>query len=131
MLACCIAEDAKAFLGDRFVIKNTPAEGHGTYGTVYVVQDKVTFQRFAAKVETRSDSLEREIMLLRKCQHRNLLPVLQSQYTPGGFSYFVMPLVPSNLFHFLHTNGPLDQDAAQGLFQQLINVLAYMSTAAW
>ena len=42
--------ESRAFLGENFMVKDTFVKGSGTYGTVYLVEDTVTFARYAAKV---------------------------------------------------------------------------------
>lgn len=112
-------------LGNKYTVKDTRARGQGAYGTILLVEDRA-FRLFAAKVETVSTSLMNEISLLQKLQHPGILPVLECHVAPCGLSYFIMPYIPSSLFSFLHSSGSLDHDAQKGLFQQLMNSMAYI-----
>ena len=118
--------ESRAFLGENFMVKDTFVKGSGTYGTVYLVEDTVTFARYAAKVETKTVSLGSEISLLHQFHHPHILPVLQSHIVPFGLSYFIMPLVQTCLSRYLRCNGALDSDGRRAFWQQLMNVLAYI-----
>lgn len=118
--------ESRAFLGKNFMVKDTFVKGSGTYGTVYLVEDTVTFARYAAKVETKTVSLGSEISLLHQFHHPHILPVLQSHIVPFGLSYFIMPLVQTCLSRYLRCNGALDSDGQRAFWQQLMNVLAYI-----
>lgn len=115
-----------AFLGDSFVVKGTRAKGSGTYGTVYMVQEKTTFRIYAAKVECVSTTLESEVRFLEQFKHPGLLPIPQKHITQSGFSYFITSYIEQSLSSFLRSDGPLNDDCQQALFQQLMNVLAYI-----
>lgn len=113
-------------LGDNFQVKGSCARGSGAYGTVYQVLEKVTRRQFAAKVETTTVSLHREVAFLQKFNQASLLPVLEHHIVVGGFSYFVMPYVPVSLWGFIRGRGALDRISQQGLFQQMMNALGHI-----
>eukprot|EP00438_Fugacium_kawagutii_P016986 Skav202422 [mRNA] locus=scaffold1370:346656:350047:+ [translate_table: standard] len=116
---------ARTRLGS-YIIKKTFARGRGAYGVVYLVENPVTLRVSAAKVETVEVSLRDEVSALQKLNHETILPVIDSCLVPGGFSYFVMPYVPSSLHLWLYQRHAFPHAAQLALSSQLLDGLGHI-----
>ncbi len=83
-------------IGDGYVLERTI--GRGGAATVYLAQDLISERDVAIKVlhpelsaTLMAERFRREIRLLGRLDHPNILPLLDSGES-GGIFYFVMPL---------------------------------------
>ena len=119
------------YLGKHFEMLSSQKQqqilGHGTYGTVYVVQH---VQRrgniFAAKIETMTRSLHKEVEILRLFDHPSVLPIVDSSVLVGGLSWMVVPLMPGNLHCYLRNSNKFDDDGKIALFHQLVSGIGHV-----
>lgn len=115
-------------LGGKYHLLESGAKGQGSFGTVYVVQEKKSFRLYVAKVETIHRTLEHEINMLNLLSdpgHRTILPVQDARVMPGGLSWFTMPMVECNVWGYLKDNS-LSPNSQKALFWQLMDGLAYI-----
>ncbi|GIY03097.1 protein kinase domain-containing protein [Caerostris darwini] len=78
--------------------------GHGAYGMVFLVRDKRSRQKVAAKLVMNSTSGERE--LWPTINHPNLLPILRTDVFLDNCVIFLMPYVGCDLFNVLYEKVP-------------------------
>ncbi|GIX93168.1 probable myosin light chain kinase DDB_G0292624 [Caerostris extrusa] len=78
--------------------------GHGAYGMVFLVRDKRSRQKVAAKLVMKSTSGERE--LWPTLNHPNLLPILRTDFFLDDCVIFLMPYVGCDLFNVLYEKVP-------------------------
>ena len=102
-------------------------QGKGSYGTILVVQHHQLCNLFAAKVETCGATLQTEISILRGLDHPSFLPVISSHFVHSGFSWMIMPMIPTSLFSYVQKHH-LQTNAQQGLFAQTMDGLSYLHT---
>ncbi|CAL1152862.1 unnamed protein product [Cladocopium goreaui] len=112
-------------LGTSFKIVG-PAKGQGSFGAVYVVEHVHSRRRYAAKVEPVLASLDREIQILKGISHEAILPVLCSHVEDGGLSWYIMPLLPTNLFAYLRSENQFAHGSQDALFNQLMDGLGFL-----
>lgn len=115
----------KNMLGGSFKIVG-PAKGQGSFGAVYVVEHVHSQRRFAAKVEPVLASLDREIEILKGISHEAILPVLGSHVEDGGLSWYIMPLLPTNLFSYSRSENQFAHGSQDALFKQLMDGLGFL-----
>jgi serine/threonine-protein kinase len=106
--------------------------GQGAFATVYLAHDLRHDRRVAFKVLNAGPNSEmgelrflREIRLLAKLQHPNILPLIDSGHV-GTMLYYVMPYVTGeSLRHRIQNQGPLPFDAAISIAHDSADALAY------
>ena len=108
------------------MVKKMTARGHGTYGTVYMVQDPDTMRLYAAKVETLTATLHDELLFLQKLRHPSILKPIDFSMCSGGLSWIIMDCVPGSLWHFLQQRGPLSADGQLAMFLQVLSGLEHV-----
>ena len=117
-------------LGTSFKIVG-PAKGQGSFGAVYVVEHVHSRRRYAAKVEPVLASLDREIQILKGISHEAILPVLCSHVEDGGLSWYIMPLLPTNLFAYLRSENQFAHGSQDALFNQLMDLVFSMTAVSF
>lgn len=121
-------------LADRYDLQNEI--GHGSMATVYVAVDRGEGRRVAIKVlhpELRkvivgSGRFAREIEILRRLKHPNILPILSSSET-GELVYYVMPFAcGGSLSASLAREGPWPLARAIGVLRDVARAIDYAHT---
>ena len=106
--------------------------GQGGYATVYLARDLKHDRRVAIKVLNANPAQElsalrfvREIGLLARLQHPNILPLYDSGHV-DGLLYYVMPYVTGETLRGrLQSEGRLSVDAACDIAREAADALAY------
>ncbi|GFV14111.1 dynein heavy chain 5, axonemal [Trichonephila clavipes] len=78
--------------------------GHGAFGMVFLVRDKRSRQKLAAKLVMKSTSGERDFW--PDLKHSNLLPLIRTDDFLDDCIIYLMPYVGSDLFHLLYEKVP-------------------------
>jgi TolB-like protein/Tfp pilus assembly protein PilF len=120
----------RSALGGRYDIEREI--GHGGFATVYLAKDLKHDRHVAIKVLNANPAQElgalrfvREIGLLARLQHPNILPLYDSGHV-DGLLYYVMPyLTGETLRGLLHREGRLSIDAACDIAREVADALAY------
>jgi TolB-like protein len=122
-----------AALGDRYAIEREV--GSGGMATVYLARDLKHDRLVALKVlkpelaaTLGPDRFPREIRILAKLQHPNVLPLHDSGES-SGFLYYVMPFVEGeSLRERLSREGQLPVHDAVRILREVADALAYAHT---
>ena len=101
----------------------------GSYGTVFLCQDKTTNEKVAIKMFSSSDqdaqvlkSAVRETLLLQKCQgHSNVIKIHQALRSKSGRIYLVLEYLPSILSHRIKSSGPVPEAECWSILHQLLS----------
>jgi eukaryotic-like serine/threonine-protein kinase len=107
--------------------------GRGGMAVVYLASDLKHGRSVALKVLDAqlaaglgADRFRREIALVARLQHPNILPVFDSGETASGQLWFTMPYVAGEtLRQRLRRDGALPVDAALGITREIADALAY------
>nr|XP_027205404.1 glucose-6-phosphate isomerase, cytosolic A-like [Dermatophagoides pteronyssinus] len=120
--------------------------GRGSYGTVILVENKETHQRFACKWipknKFRAGRLEKfrtEIKLMRRCDHPNIVKIFEyyedaedfyliEESCPGGelFDFLTGPHYFANVDSGTREGGRAIEKRAAGIMLQLLNGINYL-----
>lgn len=119
--------------------------GNGTYGQVFQCWDAVERKHVAVKQfialddEDLPKSTMREISILQRCRHENIMPLLDLLFDARQLAYFgsrfvggfVMPLCSGgDLAHWLSarkkSNQAVDEPTRVGLARQLLKAVCYL-----
>jgi eukaryotic-like serine/threonine-protein kinase len=123
--------DAGPLAGDRYELG--PLLGRGGSGEVYRGFDRKLRRYVAIKVlyggqgPGQAARFEREVMLLARLQHPNLVPLYDAALGDGR-RYLVMPLIRGTTLAERIAAGALPQDEAQRIGSALAQALAYVHT---
>src|SRR5512144_2094841 len=93
--------------------------GEGASSIVYRARDLKHDRQVAIKVlraesrdEASSQRFAREISVIAKLSHRNVLPLFDAGVRPDGAAYYVMPLVQGRSLRSRLREGPLPVEEA-------------------
>jgi len=114
------ASDAELTLGGRFVLE-VPPIGRGGFANVYRAADKKTADAVALKMlhdvagveEEAIKRFQRELRMMEKLSHPNVVPVHAQGETDGGEIWYAMPLAQGSLSDYvqqINKNPPLIVD---------------------
>jgi serine/threonine-protein kinase len=106
--------------------------GQGGMSSVYRAVELTTNRPVAMKILSTSLAedanfharFEREIRLLRKLRHPNIIPILDSGEAEG-LAYIVMPFMARGTLHERLQQGPLDPEQGGRIVDQLASALTY------
>jgi serine/threonine protein kinase len=106
--------------------------GQGGMSSVYRAVELTTSRQVAMKILSTSLAedanfharFEREIRLLRRLRHPNIIPILDSGEVEG-LAYIVMPFVARGTLHERLQQGPLDPEQGGRIVDQLASALTY------
>jgi serine/threonine protein kinase len=106
--------------------------GQGGMSSVYRAVELATNRPVAMKILSTSLAedasfharFEREIRLLRKLRHPNIIPILDSGEAEG-LAYIIMPFIARGTLHERLQQGPLDPEQGGRIVDQLASALAY------
>lgn len=120
----------RSALGNTYDIEREV--GQGGFATVYLARDLKHDRRVAIKVlkpnpeqELSAARFAREIGLLARLQHPNILPLYDSGHV-DGLLYYVMPyVIGETLRDRLQNDGRLSVDAACDIAREVADALAY------
>jgi len=101
----------------------------GGMSEVYLACDEQTQERVAIKVVHDSDSehfarFQREIKMLNKLAHEYILPIIEYG-RHGSWYYCVMPYIEHGTLRKRLAQGPLSEDEADKILQQLASALQF------
>jgi serine/threonine protein kinase len=111
--------------------------GSGSYGTVHLCEDTRTGTQVAVKhvkkAAAHGKSMIREIRLLARLRHDNLLHLLDLPAVPSpDFSdiFLVLPYMPADLLKVIHLkNQPLTDKHVQVIITQILRALGHLHMA--
>jgi len=118
-------------------LKQVRQLGKGAYGTVYLCEDtKQAGTRVAVKhikqAARHGKSILREVQLLARLKHENLLHILDFAPVPGpNFEevYIVLPYMPTDLHKLIQSQQSLTDKHVQVIVCQILRALAYLHSA--
>jgi len=104
--------------------------GKGSYGTVHLCEDKNTGAQVAVKhvkqAARHGKSMVREIRLLARMKHENLLHLLDMPAVPGpNFEdiFLVLPYLPADLHKVIQSKQTLTERHVQAIMAQIFRAL--------
>jgi 5'-AMP-activated protein kinase catalytic alpha subunit len=107
--------------------------GKGLLGKIKICKHSLTDQNVAIKIfkkhELRNESdliiLEREIHILKKLKHKNIIQIFETIQTHSHF-YIVMELVEEDILNKIIEKKKFHESEALNYFQQIISSLEYL-----
>lgn len=110
--------------------------GKGAYGSVFMSENTETKEIVAVKVTTRQEdpilggfplSLLREICILKKLKHENIVQILEVAQTPSGDPLIVMEYCQSSLLELLNSRGhDLSFSEVKYIIRQVLDATDHM-----
>lgn len=107
--------------------------GRGAYGTVFLCEDKVSGAQVAVKhvrhAAGHGKSMLREIRLLARLHHENLLHLLDFAAVPSPTFediYLVLPYMPADLHKVIQSRQGLTEKHVQVIFVQILRALEHL-----
>ncbi len=107
--------------------------GKGLLGKIKICKHSLTDQNVAIKIfkkhELRNESdliiLEREIHILKKLKHKNIIQIFETIQTHSHF-YIVMEFVEEDILNKINEKRQINELEALNYFQQIISSLQYL-----
>lgn len=113
--------------------------GSGAFATVFLATHKDSGRKFAMKVvekkkfammrtglKTSSDAAMREVEILQKCSHPNIVKC-HAVFDTRKKLYILLDLVTGGeLFERIVENGAFEESSARDIFRQLVHAVAYL-----
>ena len=108
--------------------------GQGTFGIVVLGTHQITGEKVAVKIldkekilqETDKSRLEREIKILKKMRHNNIVHLYDVKETPTSLYIIMEYICGRELFEYIIYNKRLSEIEACKLYQQIISGIEYL-----
>jgi serine/threonine protein kinase len=110
--------------------------GKGSFARVYLVEDKITHNRFAVKAFSKEylqsqskgkDSLINEIQVMQRLEHQNIMH-LQEVHESKNSIYLVLELLEGGeLFNFISSKSSIAIHDVGRMMRHLLDALAYLA----
>ena len=108
--------------------------GQGTFGIVVIGTHKLTGEKVAVKIldkekilqETDKFRLEREIKILKKMRHNNIVHLYDVKETPLSLYIIMEYICGQELFEYIISNKKLSEMEACKFYQQIISGIEYL-----
>ncbi|CAD8139201.1 unnamed protein product [Paramecium octaurelia] len=96
--------------------------GRGSYGSVYIIQNKQTLEFYALKIQTTLQKEEEEILLrLKQKTFKNLVNIIEFQKHPETNEYFLLMEYCENSLQNVIDQKPIDNKEARYIIKQIAN----------
>ncbi|CAD2218246.1 hypothetical protein AGDE_11507 [Angomonas deanei] len=111
--------------------------GRGSYGDVYkgkdldtgniiAIKEILVSKDFTKDIEKQLDTLEREIIVMRKLHHPSIINYLGASRDENCLQIFMEYIGGGSIGDALKADGPFPEDRARGYTKQLLNGLLYL-----
>ena len=108
--------------------------GQGTFGIVVLGTHQITGEKVAVKIldkekilqETDKSRLEREIKILKKMRHNNIVHLYDVKETPTSLYIIMEYICGKELFEYIISNKRLQELEACRFYQQIISGIEYL-----
>jgi 5'-AMP-activated protein kinase catalytic alpha subunit len=108
--------------------------GQGTFGVVVLGTHQITGEKVAVKIldkekilqETDKSRLEREIKILKKMRHNNIVHLYDVKETPTSLYIIMEYICGKELFEYIICNKKLQELEACRFYQQIISAIEYL-----
>jgi serine/threonine protein kinase len=88
---------------------------------------KVIDKKFVAKINDYEKNMEKELQVIRKLKHRNIIDFIDMKPTKNNYYYVFEYCEGQELKELINEKGRLDEIEAQKLFKQLADAMVYLN----